>query len=385
MKKNKLLLTIFILMNFVLSMSSTLFNGILDKMVVELNVPLSQVGNLTSFYAYGAGIGVPIFLILFNKKETSSLLKGMLALNILATALSIIAPNYAILLGTRFIMGLAGNCYSVLATLTIASLSPKEKVGKNLSLLIMGSAVSLMVGIPLTRELVKLYSWKVIFIVLIFIMVIALLYFVMYLPQIKKQKEMNLKKELELLKDKKVLIVLVSSLITFIGYGAFYTYLTPYIIYQFPSFEASMSIFLIVIGACSFTGNLIGGFFCDRFGYEKSLIGGTFFQILITIVIFLTKEIITLQLIMIGLWMINGWFIGLQINTAITIVTHNKSSLMISLNNSGIQLGQALGTTIAAFVIAQVNISYIVLLSTFTGLIVFFTLKINQDMKKQYF
>lgn len=52
---------VFIIMNFVLSMSSELFNGILDKIAIDLNLPLSQTGYLTSFYAYGAGIGVPIF------------------------------------------------------------------------------------------------------------------------------------------------------------------------------------------------------------------------------------------------------------------------------------------------------------------------------------
>ena len=60
-----------------------------------------------------------------------------------------------------------------------------------------------------------------------------------------------------------------------------------------------------------------------------------------------------IQLVMICLWMVNGWFIGLQINTAITIVTQNKSSLMISLNSSGIQLGQVLGTSIAAMIIIK--------------------------------
>ncbi len=84
---------------------------------------------------------------------------------------------------------------------------------------------------------------------------------------------------------------------------------------------------------------------------------------------------------MICLWMINGWFIGLQINTAITIVTQNKSSLMISLNSSGIQLGQALGTSIAAMIITKANISFIVLLSTVTSIIVFIILNANQKMK----
>lgn len=64
-KFTKMTMFVFIIMNFVLSMSSELFNGILDKIAIDLNLPLSQTGYLTSFYAYGAGIGVPIFLVLF--------------------------------------------------------------------------------------------------------------------------------------------------------------------------------------------------------------------------------------------------------------------------------------------------------------------------------
>ena len=380
-KINLTMMIVFIFMNFVLSMSSTLFNGILDKMVIDLNVSLSKVGYLTSFYAFGAGIGVPIFLIIFNKKETSLLLKIMLALNIIVTLFSIMAPTFELLLITRFFMGLAGNCYSVLATLMIASLSPKEKVGKNLALLIAGAAVALMVGVPLTRELVALYSWKFVFLGLIFIMLLSLAYFIFYLPKGTHQKEVNLKLELQFLKERKVLLVLISSIVTFIGYGAFYTYLTPYIIYQFSYFEGYTSIFLMVIGLSSFIGNLIGGFFCDRFGFYKSLVGSSFLQICLSFIIFMTNTFFVIQLVMICLWMVNGWFIGLQINTAITIVTQNKSSLMISLNSSGIQLGQALGTSIAAMIITKTNISFVVLLSTLTSFVVFIVLKTNQKMK----
>ncbi|HJI34405.1 MAG TPA: MFS transporter [Coprobacillaceae bacterium] len=78
-----------------------------------------------------------------------------------------------------------------------ASLSPKEKVGKNLSLLIAGVAAALMVGVPLTRELVALYSWKFVFLGLIFIMLLSLAYFISYLPKGTHQNEVNLKLELQ--------------------------------------------------------------------------------------------------------------------------------------------------------------------------------------------
>lgn len=120
-------------------------------------------------------------------------------------------------------------------------------------------------------------------------MLLSLTYFIFFLPKGTHQKEVNLKFELKLLKEKKVLLVLISSIMTFIGYGAFYTYLTPYIIHQFSYFEGYTSIFLMIIGLSSFIGNLIGGFFCDRFGCYKSLIGGTFLQIFLSFIIFITN------------------------------------------------------------------------------------------------
>ena len=108
---------------------------------------------------------------------------------------------------------------------------------------------------------------------------------------------------------------LLCSLITFIGYGAFYTYLTPYIVAFFPALEPAMSLILVMIGACSFLGNLLGGVACDRMGYRQALWVSSLLQIVISIVIFLTTAHLYLNLFFIFLWMFNGWFIGLQLNT----------------------------------------------------------------------
>ncbi len=64
-----------------------------------------------------------------------------------------------------------------------------------------------MVGVPLTRELVALYSWKFVFLGLIFIMLLSLTYFISYLPKGTHQKEVNLKLELQFLKERCYLYV----------------------------------------------------------------------------------------------------------------------------------------------------------------------------------
>lgn len=86
----------------------------------------------------------------------------------------------------------------------------------------------------------------------------------------------------------------------------------------------------------------------------------------------------SVNVVFVLMWMANGWFIGLQINTAITIVTQNKSNLMISLNSSGIQLGKAVGVSIASLVIAQINTSIIIFISTLTSIIVSIIMLCNQ-------
>lgn len=45
------------------------------------------------------------------------------------------------------------------------------------------------------------------------------------------------------------------------------------------------------------------------------------------------------------LWLMSAWFTGLQLNTGIAQVTQNKSSFMISINSTSIQLGGAIGSS----------------------------------------
>ena len=372
-RKEKLgfvMMFVFIVMNFVMSMSGTLFNGILDRIAITMQIDVAMTGYLTSLYAYGA-IGAPLLLLVFRKWSRSLMLKGTLLCNMLFGVLSIVATSFPLLLFARFMLGLFGTAYGVLATTSIAALSPPERVGKNLSLLIAGGAASLMVGVPLCRVLIHAYSWQSIYLFLILLMAGGFLYFAFCLPEIGQEKEaLHLHQELQMVKVHDVWMVLLCSLIPFIGYGAFYTYLTPYIVAFFPALEPAMSLILVMIGACSFLGNLLGGVACDRMGYRQALWVSSLLQIVISIVIFLTTAHLYLNLFFIFLWMFNGWFIGLQLNTGINIVTNRQSNLLVSINGSVIQFAQALGASLASMIISGAGIAFNILLPIITSVMV---------------
>ncbi|MBT9139087.1 MAG: Purine efflux pump PbuE [Syntrophomonadaceae bacterium] len=320
-------------------------------------------------YAYGAAFGVPITLIVFRKIERIKMLKIMLFITILMTLALVFIQNFGQLLIIRLVMGISFNSYGVLAVSTVLSLSSKERQGRSMAFYIMGSSLALVIGIPLTRALSSIFEWRSIFWILNIIMILSLIYFKMHLPEgDHASTKLNLKNELKFFKDGKTLLVITYTLTMFVGYGAFYTYITPYLLLLFPSVETMMSLILVLLGIASFTGNLIGGHVSDHIGYAKSLLLGAALQMVLMLLILIFQPVSWLSVLFAILWLMSAWFTGLQINTGIVQVTQNKSSFLISINSSSMQLGGAIGSSLAAIVISLSGIQNIVFITLLTSL-----------------
>lgn len=369
MKKPNMMLLVFSLMSFVLAMTAFVFSGILDKVAVSLGISVAESGLLNTMYSYGAAFGVPITLILFRKVERSRMLKLMLFATILTTFALIYAQNFVQLLIVRLLMGISANSYGVLAISTILALSPKDRQGRSLAFYIMGSSLALVIGIPLTRALSSILDWRSIFWILNAMMLLSLAYFLKYLPKADHEAtKLDLKKELQFFKDGKTLLLFAYTFAMFMGYNAFYTYATPYLLLLFPSIEPLMSLILVALGLASFTGNLIGGHVSDAIGYAKSLMLGAVLQTAAMLLILVFQPSKWLSVLFIVVWLMSAWFTGLQLNTGIAQVTENKSSFMLSINSSLIQLGGAFGASLAAVVINLSGIHSIVFIALLTSL-----------------
>lgn len=382
MKKTNITLIIFSLMSFVLAMTAFVFNGILDKVAISLNISIANSGLLNTMYGYGAAFGVPITLIVFRKVERIKMLKITLFITILMTVALIFSQNFSQLLISRLIMGVSANSYGVLATSTVVALSTKEKQGRSMAFYIMGASLALVIGIPLTRALSSILEWRSIFWILNILMILSLIYFIMYLPEGNHAStKLNLKSELKYFKDRKTLLIITYTLIMFLGYGAFFTYVTPYLLILFPSIETMMSLILVLLGIAGFAGNLIGGHVSDHLGYAKSMLLGAVLQISSILLILLFQSVKWLSVLFIILWVMGAWFTGLQLNTGIAQATQNKSSFMISINSSAIQLGGAIGSSLAAIIISISEIQNIVYITLLTSLIIIIIQFISNKIK----
>ena len=361
MKQSQLTLIVFMLMNFVIGMSAMVFGGILDQVAISLNVSVALTGLLATSFSIGAAIGVPIILIVFAQSNRKRLMLILLSLSLLSNIATILAPNFVLLLVARTLMGITINGYGVMAISTVTSLAEKDRQGRSLAFLIMGNALAMLVGIPLARALSGILDWRGIFWILNLLTFLAFVYFALVLPNPKEEAaKMSILDQFEYLKSIKVWTLLIFTLVMFSGYAALNTFVTPFLLDRFPGLNPIMSLVLVGLGLASFIGNNIGGHLSDRIGYSKSMLVGAILQALNILMVIVLRNYTLLNILFIIFWIMSAWITGLQLNLGIMQETHHDARFIISLTGTSIQMGSAIGSSIAALIVANYGIQSIV-------------------------
>jgi DHA1 family putative efflux transporter-like MFS transporter len=361
MKQSQLTLIVFMLMNFVIGMSAMVFGGILDQVAISLNVSVALTGLLATSFSIGAAIGVPIILIVFAQANRKRMMLILLSLSLLSNIATILAPNFILLLVARTLMGITINGYGVMAISTVTSLAEKDRQGRSLAFLIMGNALAMLVGIPLARALSGILDWRGIFWILNTLTLLAFIYFALVLPNPKEEAaKMSILDQFEYLKSIKVWTLLLFTLVMFSGYAALNTFVTPFLLDRFPSLNPIMSLVLVGLGLASFIGNNIGGHLSDRIGYSKSMLVGAILQALNILMVIVLRNFTLFNILFIIFWIMSAWITGLQLNLGIMQETHHDARFIISLTGTSIQMGSAIGSSVAALIVANYGIQSIV-------------------------
>ena len=370
MKQSQITLIVFMLMNFVIGMSAMVFGGILDQVALSLNVSVALTGLLATTFSIGAAIGVPIILIVFAQANRKRMMLVLLSLSLLSNIATILAPNFVLLLVARTLMGITINGYGVMAISTVTSLAEKDRQGRSLSFLIMGNALAMLVGVPLARALSGILDWRGIFWILNTLTLLAFIYFALVLPNPKEETEkMSILDQFAYLKSIKVLSILIFTLFMFSGFAALNTFVTPFLLNRFPNLNPIMSLVLVGLGMASFIGNNIGGHLSDRIGYSKSMLVGAFLQALNILMVIVFRNFTLFNLLFIILWIMSAWITGLQLNLGIMQETHHDARFIISLTGTSIQMGSAIGSSVAALIVANFGIQSIVYFTLGTSLL----------------
>lgn len=234
--------------------------GLLPTVANDLKTSISSAGLLVSLYALGVAIGAPILTALTSHINRKKLLLSVMVLFIIGNGLASIAPSFITLVLARILTGFAHGVFFSIGATIAAGLVSADKRASAIAIMFAGLTVAIVTGVPLGTYIGQHFGWRATFIGVAALGIIGLIASSLLIPNSQqKNKPLQLKDQLKVLKNPSILLVLA---ITALGYGGTFvtfTYMAP-LLQNISGFSAdATSLLLLIYGIAIALGNVIGG------------------------------------------------------------------------------------------------------------------------------
>ncbi|WP_422404473.1 MFS transporter [Mammaliicoccus sp. JADD-157] len=382
MKKYPLAIWILSLGAFAIGMTEFVIMGLLPNIARDLNVSVSDAGQLITGYALSVAIGGPIIVLATYKLPRKNLLILLMAIFIIGNGIGSFAPNYSSLMISRVIAALAHGSFFGIGSLFAANMVAPHKRASAMALMFMGLTLSNIIGVPFGTFIGQLLGWKMTFVVISVLGLFTLIGIIKYVPNQEETQPISIKNELNVLKDLKLWLTLGVTLFGFSSVFAYFTYISQILINVSNIEERWISFVLIIFGVGVTLGNIIGGRLAD-WNLNKALqIIFVIFPIYILLMYYIQNYSV---LMVVGIFVFGliGFSMSPSLQFKSTIVSQDAPMLASTLNQSAFNIGNALGAAIGGVVVSQLGTENLALVAPFLTIIGLIFLILEQALSKK--
>ncbi|WP_436801150.1 MFS transporter [Streptomyces hydrogenans] len=128
--------------------SEFMLAGLLPDLARDLGVSVGAAGALTSAFAVGMVIGAPLMAVLARGRSGRSGLLGFVLVFLAAHVAGALTSSFVVLLASRVVAALANAGFLALALTTATAMVPADRTARALAVLLGGTTVATVVGVP---------------------------------------------------------------------------------------------------------------------------------------------------------------------------------------------------------------------------------------------
>ena len=249
---------------FTLGMAEFIIEGILTDVAHDMNVSIPQVGHLISIYALGVCAGA-FSLILMHKYRPKNILMFLVSLITIGTVIAAIAPSFGLLLCARFIQGLPHGAFFGTGAIVAVKIAQKGKGTSAVAMMCAGMPFANLIGVPLGTFLSHNISWRVPFVVSIFLGLLTLYMIYRWVPNIEALPNNGMKAQFHFLRNKAPWLIIAATFFGSAGMLSWFSYISPLLQTEGGFSAASISLLMVLAGLGMVIGNLTSGPLSDRF------------------------------------------------------------------------------------------------------------------------
>ncbi|BDM71097.1 chloramphenicol resistance protein [Streptomyces nigrescens] len=258
--------------------SEFMLSGLLPDIAADLRVPLSAAGALTSAFAVGMGVGAPLMALLARRRPPRRALPAFLVTFLLVHVVGAVTTSFPVLLATRVVAALANAGFLAVALATATSVVAPDAKGRATSVLLGGTTLACVAGVPAGALLGAACGWRSAFWAVAAVSVPALVAIVRSVPadggRAPDGEPVRVRGELRTLRSPRLLLTLLLGALVNGATFCTFTYLAPLVTEVAGIGTGWVPAVLALFGLGAFAGVSAGGRLADTRPVPLLLAGG---------------------------------------------------------------------------------------------------------------
>lgn len=363
------IITVFMIGAFAVGMTEYVVTGLLTQFAADLDVAVSTTGLLLSVYALSVALFGPVIRLLTLKFSPKLLLLILISIFIISNIIAATAPNFEVLLLSRLLSAsMHAPFFGVMMSLAMAISPPHKKTGA-IALVNGGLVIAVMLGVPFGSYIGSVLDWRVVFWMIVTLGVINLLGLILVTPNFKIADVPKITAELSALKDKNVIMLIITIVFGYSGVFTAYTFLEPMLREIANMGDLGVTFSMLMFGTFAVIGNFSSG----RVQPGKLTRAVTLVILFVAIVLlgftFMLK-VPYLAYLAAGLFGLGTFGISPMLNAKIIFAAITAPALAGTLAASVFNLANAIGASLGSVLLSN-NFSYTEITFIAGGMLIF--------------
>ncbi|HGU9817633.1 sugar transporter [Enterobacter chuandaensis] len=342
--------------------------GLLSDIADSFQMETAQVGIMLTIYAWVVALMSLPFMLLTSQMERRRLLIGLFVLFIASHVLSFMAWNFTVLVISRIGIAFAHAVFwSITASLAIR-LAPAGKRAQALSLIATGTALAMVLGLPIGRIVGQYFGWRTTFFAIGMGALVTLVCLVKLLPKLPSEHSGSLKSLPLLMRRPALLSIYLLTVIVVTAHYTAYSYIEPFV-QVVAGFSANFAtLLLLILGGAGIIGSVLFGKLGNQ--HASTLVSSAIGLLLTCLVLLLPASGSESQLAILSLfWGVAIMIIGLGMQVKVLALAPDATDVAMSLFSGIFNLGIGAGALVGNQISLHVSMSAIGYLGAIPALV----------------
>jgi len=324
--------------------------GLLSDIAASFNMKTAQAGLMLTIYAWVVALMSLPLMLLTRQVERKRLLIIIFCLFIVSHGLSVVAWDFWSLVASRVGIALSHAIFwSITASLAIR-VAPAGKKTQALSMLATGTALAMVLGLPLGRLIGQYLGWRTTFMCIGGVALLTLICLIKLLPPLPSEHTGSLKSVPMLFRRPALVgMYILTALIVTAHYTA-YSYIEPFIQTVADMGENFTTFLLLIFGGAGIFGSIIFSVFGNRF--PAAMLSGPILMVTLSMLLLFVAVMNPVSIsILCVVWGLAMMIIGLAMQVRVlglaSDATDVSMSLLSGIYNIGIGAGALIGNQVS--------------------------------------